>query len=149
MKENENPVSFAIEITNSKGTEIVCYTQSERNAKLICRILHQMRGFFAEGFEEVTVDVRDSSSPVEINIDYTYGSDVKGVNTMNFRNAVEAMKLGNRVRRLSWKEGRYIWLDANYVLTNCYTGREDSVKHAEHWRPTLEDYEATDFWVVV
>lgn len=78
--------------------------------------------------------------------------DIQGDNTMNFQNAVEAMKLGNKVRRLSWDEGVFI---VDGVTNNHGIVAFDTTKTMlkvpipQFWEARIEDLEATDWWVVV
>ncbi len=37
--------------------KLICYATSIQNAKLVSQSMYYMRGFFAEGFEEVTIGV--------------------------------------------------------------------------------------------
>ena len=65
-----------------------------------------------------------------------------GEEAMNFSEAVKAMKLGNKVRRLSWPEGHYIWMGKTCIQGWCGRTRELV-------NPTLDDFEATDWWLVI
>ncbi len=67
----------------------------------------------------------------------------KEANTMNFQNAVAAMKLGSKVRRLSWPEGHYIKARGNFIHSF------DDLDNHFMWNVLMEDFEATDFWVLV
>lgn len=79
-----------------------------------------------------------------------------GDNTMNFQNAVEAMKLGSKVRRLCWPEN-IIHIEAVETIIESLKGRKDIFytfgtkenNAANPWSPTLKDLEANDWWIVV
>ena len=142
MSEEKKTEYFAIEITNASGIDVVCFAVGKKNARNISQSLYRMRGFFAKDFEEVLVNIRDTALPVEINIDYDFSPVTAEVNTMNFHNAVEAMKLGNKVRRLSWPEEHCIWKGQGHLWVTYQNSQEP-------WIPNLQDFEATDWWVVV
>ena len=73
-------------------------------------------------------------------------------NTMNFSEAVKAMKIGNNVRRLKWKTEGYIRVEnvsggkGTHILL-CYTSPNDPAP--SNWSPVLDDLEAEDWWLVV
>ena len=72
----------------------------------------------------------------------------EGDNAMNFQNAVEAMKLDVKVRRLSWPEGHCMFVDDGRVAMYVGTKFQGVPLHQE-WMPTLEDFEAEDWFVIV
>ena len=74
---------------------------------------------------------------------------------MNFSEAVKALKMGNKVRRLGWPEGAHIsMLDCigNRVETIRVTGAIGSCTTSDgvrYYNPTIEDLESNDWWLVV
>jgi len=62
---------------------------------------------------------------------------------MNFTEAVNAMKIGNKVRRLSWNSGAsiYIYETPGYHWIKW----NDSTKA---WNPSTEDLESENWWIV-
>lgn len=90
-------------------------------------------------------DIKPPIKPEDFDQEYQYNPKPEGDNTMNFQNAVEAMKIGSKVRRLSWLEGIFLQVAEGddvrmYRIPSSYT---------QHWIPKLQDLEANDWWVVV
>ena len=72
----------------------------------------------------------------------TIEQHTKGDNTMDFQNAVEAMKLGVKVRRLSWNSDEYITPLRHFIRFH------KGIDHAI-WQPELDDFKADDWFVMV
>ena len=72
----------------------------------------------------------------------------KGDNTMNFQNTVQAMKLGNKVRRLSWPEGHHITRILQRPEIQVGSDKTDAIEYFD-WKPKFEDFDSNDWWVVV
>lgn len=68
MSETEKKKYYAIEMVNKSGIEIVCYAVDIKNARFISESLYQMRGFFAEEFEVVSVNIGDAILPTQIKV---------------------------------------------------------------------------------
>lgn len=90
----------------------------------------------------------------EVTIEYTEVPDEDGElvamveegDGMNFSQAVEVMKMGNKVRRMIWAKDFHLCVsenDGERIRIHCSVGGK-----VERWKPHLYELEADDWWIV-
>ena len=71
---------------------------------------------------------------------------------MNFSEALKLIKMGDKVRRLSWDDDSYIKINYDFPESStcgnivCYLSIISKLERM--WTPNLKDLEATDWWLV-
>ena len=62
---------------------------------------------------------------------------------MDFSEAVKALKMGNKVRRIGWDTKESLCFRKTHP--QLFSGNE--IQQTK-WKPTIDDLEATDWWIV-
>ena len=74
---------------------------------------------------------------------------IEGEDTMDFTQAVNAMKAGNKVKRLRWLNNGFLTVNPNELGSHINYYRDGNDNPPTKWTPVLDDLMADDWWIVV